>query len=70
MFKAVAIPQLLLKGTILVLIIRFELYLLFQLIKDIKDQLTINYNVFFIFIISISIFVLYYLYIINNLVNN
>lgn len=68
--KAVAMPRHLLKVAVLVFMVGFGLYLLFQWVEDMGSQPVANRNVFSVFIISVGTFVLYYSYIISNMVDN
>jgi hypothetical protein len=68
--KAVAAPRNLLDLAVLVFIVGIGLYLLFQWVEDMGGQPLANRNVFIVFIISIGIFVIYYGFIVSNMVDN
>lgn len=68
--KAVAMPRLLLEVAVYVFMIGFWLYLLFQWVEDMGGQPAANRNVFFVFIISVGIFVLYYSSVVSFMVDS
>jgi hypothetical protein len=68
--KAVAMPRHLLDVAVLVFIIGFGLYLLFQWVENMGGQPIANRNVFVVFVISVGTFVLYYVYIVSFMVDN